>query len=84
MDSYAPDITDAWTINSRAPLPAEGLCTVTVRAAKLADTDPPEARPLSCTRTNEHANQSFRRACNIPDGIPPLALSFRPPLYCIF
>lgn len=46
-----------------------------VQAAKLSNTNPPEARPLSCTRTNEHANQSFRRASNTPDGIPPLALS---------
>lgn len=51
---------------------------VCAQAAKLSNTDPPEAHPLSCTRTNEHANQSFRSACNIPDGIPLLALSFGP------
>lgn len=28
MASYAPDIPDAWTVNSWAPAPAEGLCTV--------------------------------------------------------
>lgn len=28
MASYAPDIPDAWTVNSWAPAPAEDLCTV--------------------------------------------------------
>lgn len=48
------------------------------QAAKLSNTDPPEARPLSSTRTNEHANQSFCRACNIPDGITPMICHFDP------
>lgn len=65
------------TVNSWAPAPAVGLCTVEDRLQSC------QAQILQRlvhfpTRTNKHANQSFRRACNIPDGIPPLALSFGP------